>query len=174
MSEQAFNLNSIDRQLVLATQSGLPMVEEPYKALGEQLGLSADEVMFRLNRMINRGVIRRIALVPNHYALGYKANGMVVWNIPDHKTEHWGRLFGALPYVSHCYRRPRLLPEWPYNLFTMVHGREQDEVLQLIARMRELAGDDVHGQEVLFSKKILKKTGMRLSANSSYRQSREY
>jgi DNA-binding Lrp family transcriptional regulator len=155
-------VDEIDRQIILATQSGLPLVEEPYQALAEQLGLDAETVMARMQAMLARGVIRRIAAVPNHYALGYKANGMSVWNIPDDLVSDYGQQVGSLDFVSHCYHRPRHLPLWPYNLFAMVHGRTVEDVEAKVAQIAQLLGAHCRGHEVLLSTRILKKTGLRI------------
>ncbi|MCP5160794.1 MAG: Lrp/AsnC family transcriptional regulator [Hahellaceae bacterium] len=160
----SFQASRIDRELIRLTQEGLPLCPHPYHKLGEQLGLSADEVMCRLQRMLDAGVIRRIAAVPNHYRLGYKFNGMTVWNVPDELISELGPRVGELRCVSHCYHRPRHLPHWPYNLFAMVHGRSQDEVDKHIQTIKDLLGEHNRGNEVLFSKRILKKTGLRLAA----------
>ena len=119
--------------------------------------------MQRLERMQDEGIIRRIGAVPNHYRLGYKANGMTVWNVPDENINELGRMVGSLEFVSHCYQRPRHLPEWPYNLFAMVHAREHDEAMKLVSSISELLGDYNLGSEVLFSTRILKKSGLRLA-----------
>ncbi len=103
-------LDALDRRLVVATQEGLPRVSRPYHAIAEQLGISAEEVMARLQRMLDSGVIRRIGAVPNHYLLGYKANGMSVWDVPDERIRELGQKIGELDFVSHCYHRPRHLP----------------------------------------------------------------
>ena len=124
--------------------------------------LSADEVMDRLRRMQANGVIRRIGAVPNHYKLGFKGNGMSVWDVPDAQVRELGRLIGALDFVSHCYHRPRHLPHWPYNLFAMVHGHDRAEVMMKVGRIADLLGDAVRSHDVLFSTRILKKTGLRL------------
>ena len=157
-------LDPVDRALVLATQGGLPLVPRPYHAVGEKLGLSGEEVMVRLARMRKRGVIRRIAAVPNHYAIGYAANGMSVWDVPDERVDALGRQVGALECVSHCYCRPRHLPEWRYNLFAMVHGRTREEVETKVKQIRALLGPDCRAHEVLYSTRILKKTGLRIAA----------
>jgi DNA-binding Lrp family transcriptional regulator len=154
-------LDDVDRKIILATQAGLPLDPRPYEMIAIQLGLDADEVMQRMQRMQASGIIRRIAAVPNHYALGYRANGMSVWNVPDERIAVLGPKVGALDFVSHCYRRPRHLPDWPYNLFAMVHARTRDEALRRVAQIAELLGPDDHGHDVLFSKRILKKTGLR-------------
>jgi DNA-binding Lrp family transcriptional regulator len=116
-----------------------------------------------MSKMKQSGVIRRIAAVPNHYALGYKANGMTVWDVPDDRISELGHKVGELDFVSHCYHRPRFLPEWPYNLFAMVHAHDHDEARKLMATIGELLGEDDRGHDILFSTKILKKTGLRFN-----------
>jgi len=153
--------DDLDRRLIVATQAGLPLVPRPYHALAEQLGTTADEVMARMNAMLERGTIRRIGAVPNHYAIGYTANGMSVWDVPDERIDEFGARIGALDFVTHCYHRPRCLPDWPYNLFAMVHGASRAEVHAKVAIIAELLGVD-RGHDVLFSTKILKKTGLRI------------
>jgi DNA-binding Lrp family transcriptional regulator len=160
----AVAIDAVDRRIIAATQEGLPLTPRPYAAIAEQLGLEADEVMARLQRMLATGVIRRIGAVPNHYALGYKANGMTVWNVPDEWVREAGRRIGALDFVSHCYHRPRHSPVWPYNLFAMVHGRDRAEVAEKVKRIAAILGHKNEGHAVLFSTRILKKTGLRLTA----------
>ncbi len=156
-----FALDEIDLKIMRATQAGLPLTALPYHTIAEQLALTADEVMARLTRMQQHGVIRRIGAIPNHYKLGYRYNGMTVWNIPDEKIDEFGQQVGRLDFVSHCYHRPRHLPFWPYNLFAMVHGKSQDDVDQQIQRIADILGDYNQGSDVLYSTKILKKTGFR-------------
>lgn len=156
-------LDATDRHLILETQGGLPLVPRPYHALAERLGIAPEEVMARLRRMQERGIIRRIGAVPNHYALGYTANGMTVWDVPDEQVRALGRRIGALEFVSHCYHRPRVPPEWPYNLFAMVHGRTRAEVEAKVAEIARLLGEADRGHAVLYSTRILKKTGLRIT-----------
>jgi DNA-binding Lrp family transcriptional regulator len=159
------SIDTTDRRIILATQAGLPRVTRPYQQLADELGLTADEVMTRLLRMQRDGIIRRIGAVPNHYKLGFKGNGMSVWDVPDTDVRELGQLIGALEDVTHCYHRQRHLPQWPYNLFAMVHGRDRAEVQMKVARIAELLGDAVRAHDVLFSTHILKKTGLRLTSN---------
>lgn len=154
-------LDAIDRKIIEATQAGLPLTPEPYQAIADNLGLTADEVMTRLSAMQASGIIRRIGAVPNHYKLGYGYNGMTVWDIPDDRIDELGRQVGQLEFVSHCYHRPRHLPDWPYNLFAMVHGKAQADVDRQIKQIADLLGDCNRGSDVLYSTKILKKTGFR-------------
>ncbi|MGB5340000.1 MAG: Lrp/AsnC family transcriptional regulator [Gammaproteobacteria bacterium] len=156
-------VDAADRRIILATQAGLPLVEQPYDALAGQLDMDVEELLERIRALQESGVIRRIAAVPNHYMLGYRANGMTVWNVPDEVIGEYGRQVGALEFVSHCYHRPRHLPLWPYNLFAMVHGRTRREVEEKIALISKLLGDHNRGHEVLYSNRILKKTGLRIT-----------
>jgi len=182
-------IDEIDRSLIVATQGGLPLVPRPYHAIAEQVGLSADDVMRRLSAMLETGIIRRIGAVPNHYAIGWTANGMTVWDVADDQVDELGARIGALDFVTHCYRRPRHLPKaspgrsqdaespsggdgaqctptggicWPYNLFAMLHGRTRAEVEHQAEQVRELLGTACRGHDILYSTAILKKTGLRL------------
>ena len=155
-------LSEVDRGLIAATQSGLPLVPRPYEALGAALGVSAESVRERLAGMLASGLIRRIGAVPNHYKLGFTANGMSVWDVADDRVDALGARVAALPGVSHCYRRPRRLPQWPYNLFAMLHGRSRDEVQQQAKDIEALLGSACRGHDILYSTAILKKTGLRV------------
>lgn len=162
-SDGAFEKTDIDREIIALTQEGLPLTPQPYLQLAEQIGISEAEVIVRVNSMLASGVIRRIAAVPNHYKLGFTANGMTVWDLNDDVASDMGQKIGALDYVSHCYLRPRHPPRWPYNVFAMVHGKTRDEVTELADGIRELLGDHYRAHEVLFSTRILKKTGLRIA-----------
>lgn len=164
MTQAPTRLDTVDRKLVQLTQAGLPLTAYPYETIAEQVGLDEAEVIARLGALQDRGVIRRIAAVPNHYALGYVANGMTVWDVIDDVIGDVGREMAALEYVTHAYRRPRHLPVWPYNLFCMVHGKTRDEVMVHVAEMKRLMGPAVRGHDVLFSTRILKKAGLRIAA----------
>jgi DNA-binding Lrp family transcriptional regulator len=156
------SLDRVDRALMQATQCGLPLVPRPYHAIGAQLGLSGEVVIARIARMQQRGAIRRIAVVPNQYAIGYRANGMSVWDVADERVDALGERVGELPFVSHCYRRVRHPPEWRYNLFAMVHGRSREEVQDKVQAIATLLGAECRAHEVLYSTRILKKTGVRV------------
>jgi DNA-binding Lrp family transcriptional regulator len=156
------SIDNIDSKIITATQTGLPLSPQPYQTIADELGISAETVMQRISTMQEQGVIRRIGAVPNHYRLGYTHNGMTVWNIADEYIDELGRQVGQLEFVSHCYHRPRHEPEWPYNLFAMVHSKTEAGVIQLIAIIAELLGVYNLGQDVLYSTRILKKTGLRI------------
>jgi len=159
-------LDELDRRIVVATQAGLPLVAEPYQQVAEELAATAEDVMQRMQRMLESGIIRRIGAVPNHYTLGFRGNGMTVWDVPDEKVVEYGEKIGALDFVSHAYHRPRFLPEWRYNLFAMVHGTNRDELKHKVDAIAEMLGEDNRAHEVLFSTRILKKTGLRLIPGS--------
>ena len=153
--------DALDRALIAATQAGLPLEPEPFAAVASRIDSDPETVMARLQGLLDSGAIRRIGAVPNHYRLGLRGNGMSVWNIEDADVDTLGERIGALDSVSHCYRRPRRLPLWPYNLFAMVHGRDRDEVMTAAAQIEALVAGHSRGHRVLFSEAILKKTGLR-------------
>lgn len=151
------------RPLIIATQAGLPLTPEPYHALAAQLGGDVETVISGLQALLDAGAIRRIGVVPNHYRIGYAANGMTVWDVADAAVDELGERVGALEFVTHCYRRPRHRPDWPYNLFAMVHGASRDEVTAKAEHIAEVLGDACRARDILYSTRMLKKTGLRLS-----------
>ncbi|HLS87755.1 MAG TPA: Lrp/AsnC family transcriptional regulator [Burkholderiales bacterium] len=156
-------MNSLEQAIVRATQAGLPLVPRPFKAVAEAVGATEEAVIACMKAMQADGRIRRIAAVPNHYALGYRANAMTVWDVADDAVDALGRQVGALEFVSHCYRRPRRLPHWRYNLLAMVHGRDRQETADRISIISTLLGSSAQASEVLYSTRILKKTGLRIA-----------
>ena len=159
-----FRLSPEYQRIIAATQAGLPVVAEPYAQLAAELDIAVDTLQAALAQMLSSGVIRRIGVVPNHYRLGLRGNGMTVWDVPDERVAELGERIGRLDCVSHCYERPRHPGVWPYNLFAMVHGHDRAAVLDKAERLRRVLGDDVGGHDVLFSSAVLKKTGLRLAA----------
>lgn len=157
------SLDELDRRIIRATQSGLPLVHRPYEAVGASLGISGEQVRERLQAMLEEGLVRRIGAVPNHYRLGFTANGMSVWDVADERVDELGERIGQLPFVSHCYRRPRRPPVWNYNLFAMLHGRSREEVEAQAQQVAALLGDACRAHDILYSTAILKKTGLRIS-----------
>lgn len=157
-------LDAADRAIVSATQEGLALTSRPFEDVAKKTGMPSEEVLARTRRMTDEGIIRRIAAVPNHYALGLRANGMTVWNVDDDQVDRLGREVGALEFVTHCYLRPRVMPDWPYNLFAMVHGADRHEVEDKTQQIAVLLGDAARQRDVLYSTRILKKTGFRLPA----------
>ncbi|MDH5577811.1 MAG: Lrp/AsnC family transcriptional regulator [Betaproteobacteria bacterium] len=156
-------MNALDEKIVRATQAGLPLVAEPWRAVAQAVGIPEDALLARIEAMLADGRMRRIGAVPNHYVLGYVANAMSVWDVADDAVDELGAEVGALAFVSHCYRRPRRLPEWRYNLFAMVHGRSRAETEVRLAEIRAVLGGALRASDVLYSTRILKKTGLRLA-----------
>ena len=156
-------LDPLDRAIIAATQEGLPLTATPYAEVAARVGSSEAEVIARLAAMSASGIVRRIGAVPNHYRLGLSHNGMTVWDVADAEVDRLGALVGALDFVTHCYRRPRALPAWPYNLFAMVHGRSRDEVEAKRGEIAALLGGAVFASDILYSTRILKKTGLRIT-----------
>lgn len=154
-------LTELDRRIIAATQAGLPLVPEPYRAVASGIGIPAEEVRRRLARMLEEGVVRRIAAVPNHYSIGFRFNGMTVWDVEDERIGELGPRVGTMEIVSHCYRRPRIPGLWSYNLFAMVHGASREEVEAKAGLIAAELGSACRGSEILYSKRILKKTGFR-------------
>lgn len=157
-------MDDLDRRIIMATQEGLPLTLRPYDDVAKTVDADPADVIERMKRMLDQGIIRRIGVVPNHYALGYRGNGMTVWDVPDDRIQELGRKVGALDYVSHCYHRPRHLPHWPYNLFCMVHGKDRQSVEEQTARIAAILGNTARDHRILFSTRILKKSGLRLVA----------
>ena len=155
---------ALDREIVRWLAGGLPLTRRPYDAVAQAIGVAPGVVRLRIDAMLRDGRIRRIGAVPNHYALGWRANGMTVWDVDDARVDELGARVGALSDVTHCYRRPRRLPQWRYNLFAMVHGRDRDEVAQKAAGIARVLGDAARAQDILYSTRILKKAGLRLVA----------
>lgn len=158
----SIKLDVIDRAIIQATQSGLPLTQRPYHTIAGTIGIPPEALMQRMQAMLDNGVIRRIGAVPNHYSLGWNANGMTVWDVADAHVDTLGQQVGALEFVSHCYRRPRIMPNWPYNLFAMVHGRDRHEVEVKAVLIAELLASHCRAHATLYSTKILKKTGLRI------------
>jgi DNA-binding Lrp family transcriptional regulator len=156
-----------ERDLVLAIQGGFPIVADPYKEIARDLDTDAEWIRETIKRFNSEGKIRRVGIIPNHYSLGYTENGMTVWNVPDELVTEVGPAVASLPFVTHCYERPRHEGVWPYNVFAMTHGRSEAESEKRIEQVRERMDEfwDVDDEEwdTLFSTQILKKTGIRLA-----------
>lgn len=151
--------DSIDWRIIEYIQGGLPLVPRPYALLASQLGLSEAALVARIENLQQTGIIKRFGLVVHHRRLGYQANGMVVWDIPDTQIEEVARCFTAFECVTLCYQRPRHLPHWPYNLFTMIHGHDRERVSINVAALNAACGGFAH--EILFSRRCFKQRGAR-------------
>ena len=151
----------IDIALITAIEKGLPLTQRPYAQIASDLGITEQEAVDRLARMRECGIIKRLGVVVRHHELGYRANAMVVWDVPDEQVAVLGRCFSRYDFITLCYRRPRHLPQWPYNLFCMIHSKSHDQVREHIALLIEecqLQGIDY---QILFSHRRFKQRGAR-------------
>jgi len=153
----AWGLLRLRQQLEL----GLPLTPRPYQALAEKTGLSEQEVMTAISQWQAQGLIKRLGLVVRHRTLGYTANAMVVWDIPDDQVQNLGQTLAGAPFVTLCYQRPRRLPDWPYNLFCMIHGVDRQRVLNQLATLIADHGLEQTPHAVLFSTKAYRQRGGR-------------
>jgi len=148
-----------DQNLLAAIEDGLPLVARPYEEVGRTISLSEDEVIGHLGRLLSAGVVSRFGCVVRHRHLGYCANAMAVWDVPDHVVGVVARHFTNNPHVTLCYQRPRNLPDWPYNLFCMIHARTRPEALAAIDDLNAIAQTGLYSQSVLFSTRCFKQRG---------------
>lgn len=155
------DVSARDLDVLAALGDGLPLSRHPYAALGAGIGMDEAEVIDRLTRLRQSGVIRRFGIIVRHHELGYRANAMVVWDVPDDQVAEIGQRLGRCPEVTLCYRRPRRLPDWPYNLFTMIHGKDRDAVEAAIAAMAGREGVGHLPHQPLFSLRRFKQCGAR-------------
>lgn len=149
----------IQQQLIAEIQSGFPLVERPYEEVARKLAIKEQEVIRRIEIMLTTGTIRRMGIVVRHHELGYRANAMLVWDIPEDQVNQLGKKLSKIDCVTLCYQRPRHLPYWPYNLFTMIHGKNKlsvEEKIQQIVQENKL--DSIH-KATLFSKRRFKQRG---------------
>jgi len=144
-----------DIALIRALQAPLPICDRPYLEIARQAGMTEDDVIARVRAWLDSGVIRRFGARVKHYAVGYTANGMSVWGVPHEKVEAAGQYIASLPEVTHCYTRPRA-PQWPYNLYAMIHGKEEQQVRAIAAHIA--AQLNIASYDVLFSTRELKKS----------------
>lgn len=155
------DLSPFDGQLIAALQDGLPLAPRPYELIAQRMGTSEAEVMERIQHLIGQGVINRFGVIVRHHEVGYRANAMAVWDVPDQDVTEAGHKLATLDFVTLSYRRPRRLPDWPYNLFCMIHGRQRGAVEELVTRAADLAGLSDRPGAVLFSQRRFKQRGAR-------------
>ncbi|MDY0071581.1 MAG: Lrp/AsnC family transcriptional regulator [Thauera sp.] len=154
-------LSPAERELARRLQSGLELVAQPFAALATALDTSEGFILGCLERWLESGILRRFGVVVRHHELGLAANAMCVWDVPDDQVSALGRALAAEPAVTLCYRRRRVLPGWPYNLFCMIHGHARDEVLAAREEICRRHGLEALRQDVLFSRRRFKQTGAR-------------
>jgi len=152
-------LNDTDKRILYALEDGLPICPDPFTKISKLVGISEAKLLARLQKLLDDGTLKRMGLVVRHHALGYTANAMVVWNVADDQVVDIATRIAAEPFVTLCYQRPRRLPDWPYNLFSMIHGRQRADVIAQKVDMVERLGLDDIAHDILFSKRQFKQTG---------------
>lgn len=157
--------SDFENALIEVISQGLPLVSHPYAAIAEQLGCSETQVIEGINRIMMRGDMKRFGVVVRHRKLGYRANGMVVWDIPDVRVNEIGHCIGQYSFVTLCYQRPRRLPDWPYNLFSMIHGQDRDAVIEQVKFIVRQCGLRDIKHEILFSNRCFKQRGASYARN---------
>jgi len=155
------SLSPLDRRILAAAAEGLDLVRAPFEGLGKRLGLDPSVVIDRLRALRDSDAIKRLGLVVRHHELGFRANAMVVWDIPDDQVDDLGERMARYPFVTLCYRRRRSPPRWPYNLFAMIHGKERQVVMDQIDRLNRDLGLQDRARSVLFSRTRFKQRGAR-------------
>lgn len=153
----------LEKRVIEEIEVGLPLEPHPYRVIAERIGADESAVLSVVSQLADNGIIKRYGVVVRHRELGYTANGMVVWDIPDDRVNGIGELFGQQSFVTLCYQRPRKLPDWRYNLFTMVHGRSREEVRANVDHLVQLVPDAQFPWEILFSARRFKQRGARYS-----------
>jgi DNA-binding Lrp family transcriptional regulator len=159
--------SEIDQQLIAIIQKGMPLVKHPFTVIAERIGVDESIVLERLRLWLEDGTINRIGVVVRHRELGYQANAMVVWDISDEHVAQIGHCFSKFDFVTLCYRRPRHLPQWRYNLFCMIHGQDRDAVMEHVAMLVRQCGEEPVPYRVLFSQRCFKQRGARYQKASS-------
>jgi DNA-binding Lrp family transcriptional regulator len=154
--------DEVDMAIIKSTQNGLEICERPYLELANALNVTEEEICERLERMYQINFVRKNAVATNHYKLGFIYNAMTVWELEEDHIDIVGEIFRELGFVSHCYQRPKLPPHWNYNLFAMVHGRNETEMNLQIEKMKTAANGYILSMDKIISSEILKKTGIRL------------
>lgn len=161
--------DALDRQLIAAVQNGLPIISRPYLAIAQQLAISEQEVINRLTKLKQCGLIKRFGVIVHHRKLGYQANAMVVWNIPDDTVDEIGYKLSQEKFINLCYQRPRR-ENWSYNLYCMIHGKSRDTVLAQLQQLIEIHALSRFEHQVLFSRRCFKQRGAIYAPDSGLRQ----
>lgn len=159
------SLSREDVVYVRALQQDLPLVSRPFAEMARQWGLCEDALLIQARELEAEGIMRRFSAVLRHRNVGYTANGMACWIVPDFRMEEVGPLSAAYPQVSHCYQRPAHPPRWPYTLFTMIHGRSRDEVEMVVSRIAQETRIDHY--TILYSTREFKKERVRYFAEET-------
>ena len=159
-------IDPVDLQLIIATQEGLPIVSRPYAQIAQQIGLDEIEVIERLHRLKQQGIIKRLGVIVKHRRLGYQSNAMVVFDMPDDITRQKGQQISQFAFINLCYLRPRQGAQWPYNLFCMIHGKSREVVLQQLTQLINHCDLADYPYDILFSPRCFKQRGAIYTLNN--------
>lgn len=151
-------LDEADIKIICALQRDLPLVSAPYKQMAEDIGITEDEFLRRMQRLLDKGIIRKMGAVLRHREVGYVANVLCVWEVAEEKLAKIARRMSRHPAVSHCYDR-YTAPGWPYNLYTMIHAKSRNECEKIAAELERECG--VTNRVMLYTRKEWKKTSMK-------------
>ena len=161
-------LDSLDQQLIAIIQDGFKLIEQPFADIAEQLGVAEQVVLDRLASLKEEGTIKRLGVVVRHRELGFKANAMVVWDIPEQHVDEIAQRIASFECVTLCYQRPRRMPDWSYNLFSMIHGKDRDFVLQRLADIVDVLDLQDIKHKPLFSTRQFKQRGAQYFKGDSF------
>ncbi|OQX21382.1 MAG: AsnC family protein [Desulfobacteraceae bacterium IS3] len=150
-------LTELEKKVIASIQGDIPITERPYLDIAESLGITEDMLLETLQNLCRRGIIRRFGATLRHQKSGFEANAMVAWLVEEEEIETAGKKMAAFRQVSHCYRR-NPSGEWPYNLYTMVHARDEESCREIARQLSEETAIDTY--TILFSRRELKKTSM--------------
>ncbi len=167
-SNARVQLDQAQTAIVAGLQSGIRLERQPFATIGAMINQDEEDIIRQVSAWRGEGVIKRFGVVVRHHELGYRENAMVVWDVPDDRVSELGRLAAQQEGVTLCYRRPRQLPDWPYNLFCMVHGTDREVVRHHIATLAMNTGLDAFGTQVLFSRRRFKQCGARYVADGRH------
>lgn len=166
-------LDLLDKQIITAIQDGLALDSRPFEPVARQLGITEQKILQRLELLKENGTIKRLGVVVRHRELGFKANAMVVWDIPDNRVAEIALRIASFDCITLCYQRPRRLPDWPYNLFSMIHGKDRESVLQRLDYLVDVLDLDDISYHPLFSTRRFKQRGARfLDADKIFTESK--
>lgn len=152
-------MDATDEMILKATQDGIQLTRSPFMGIAQELGISEEEIIARIARMQEKGMIRRFGASIGHRDIGFVANAMCVWNVPDTDVEAIGNIMASFHEVTHCYQRPRY-PGWDYNLFVMVHSYTREDCEAVALKISQATG--IEDYKLLFSEREFKKTGVRI------------
>ena len=164
MDQQPVVLTDLEKQVIASIQGDMPITERPYQAIAGRLGIEERQLLDVLRNLVDRGIIRRFGATLRHQKSGYQANVMVAWQVAEARIEDVGRIMASFRAVSHCYRR-NPTDQWPFNLYTMVHGKDEAGCRKTAEQMAGKAGVETYS--MLFSRRELKKTSMTYFSNSA-------